>query len=98
MRPRPLLTLAARALAPACSSVSAYAQDSTRTAASTATCVVQRVTDGDTLIYERNQRVRLLLIDTPEMSPGTFGREARAALLELAPPTAVIGSQTFKVP
>ena len=59
----------------------ACAQDST----STATCVVQRVIDGDTLVCERDQRLRLLLIDTPEMSQAPFGRDARAALLELAP-------------
>jgi micrococcal nuclease len=85
MRPRPLLTLATLALALVSSTVAACAQDSTRTARGTATCVVQRVTDGDTLVCERNQRVRLLLIDTPEMSQAPFGRRARETLLELAP-------------
>jgi micrococcal nuclease len=89
MSQRSLLTLATLALALVSSAVAACAQDSSRTANGTATCVVQRVTDGDTLVCERNQRVRLLLIDSPEMSQETFGRQARAALLELAP----VGSQ-----
>jgi micrococcal nuclease len=85
LRQRPLLTLATLALALVSSTVAACAQDSTRTANGTATCVVQRVTDGDTLVCERNQRVRLLQIDTPELSQTPFGGQARAALLELAP-------------
>jgi micrococcal nuclease len=49
-------------------------------------CRVERIIDGDTLVCERGQRVRLLLIDTPEMDQGQFGRRAREALLELLPP------------
>jgi micrococcal nuclease len=49
-------------------------------------CLVERVIDGDTLVCEGGQRVRLLLIDTPEMDQGEFGRLAREALLELLPP------------
>lgn len=49
-------------------------------------CIVARVIDGDTLACEGGERVRLLLIDTPEMDQGDFGRRARRYLLELAPP------------
>lgn len=50
-----------------------------------ANCVVQRVADGDTIVCEGNQRVRLLLIDTPELSQGTFGRQSMQTLQRLAP-------------
>ena len=49
-------------------------------------CVVQRITDGDTLVCEGGTRVRLLLIDTPEMDQGEDGARAREALAALAPP------------
>lgn len=55
----------------------------------TTSCVVQEITDGDTLVCERDTRVRLLLIDAPEMDQGVFGDSAKAALQRLAP----IGSQ-----
>lgn len=50
-----------------------------------ANCVVQRIADGDTVVCEGNQRVRLLLIDTPELSQAPFGRQAMQALQRLAP-------------
>ena len=51
-----------------------------------ATCTVGRITDGDTLVCDDGTRVRLLLIDTPEMDQGDFGRLARDHLVNLAPP------------
>lgn len=48
-------------------------------------CVVQRIVDGDTLVCEGGERVRLLLIDAPELSQGEPGAVARRALLSLAP-------------
>lgn len=48
-------------------------------------CVVRSVTDGDTLVCEGGLRVRLLLIDSPEMDQGEFGTLARHHLLSLAP-------------
>jgi endonuclease YncB( thermonuclease family) len=48
-------------------------------------CVVRRVIDGDTLVCEPGERIRLLLIDAPEMGQGPFGLRARLALEELAP-------------
>ena len=49
-------------------------------------CVVESITDGDTLRCEGGRRVRLLLIDTPEMNQRPFGAEAREVLVQLAPP------------
>lgn len=49
-------------------------------------CLVSSIVDGDTLICEGGVRVRLLLIDSPEMSQGEFGRHARQYLARLAPP------------
>jgi micrococcal nuclease len=48
-------------------------------------CEVARVTDGDTLVCADSSRVRLIGMDTPELSQAPFGREARQALLGLAP-------------
>lgn len=50
------------------------------------TCTVASITDGDTLVCDGGTRVRLLLIDTPEMDQGDFGSAARRYLLDLAPP------------
>jgi len=52
---------------------------------SAAPCVVASITDGDTFRCEGGRRVRLLLIDTPEMAQGEFGAAARDALSELLP-------------
>lgn len=48
-------------------------------------CVVESITDGDTLRCDGGRRVRLLLIDTPEMDQEPFGAEAREVLMQLAP-------------
>lgn len=57
---------------------------------------VASITDGDTLRLEvdgAELRVRLLGIDTPEVSPDVecFGPEAEAALAALAPPGSTLG-------
>lgn len=49
------------------------------------TCVLQRVIDGDTIVCADGTRVRLLLIDTPEMDQGPYGRQAREYLVSLVP-------------
>lgn len=49
-------------------------------------CVVDHIIDGDTLVCAGSERVRLLLIDTPEMSQEPFGALARTVLEALAPP------------
>lgn len=48
-------------------------------------CVVVRVIDGDTIDCASGERLRLLLIDAPEMEQTPHGEQARAALLALAP-------------
>jgi micrococcal nuclease len=52
---------------------------------STALCRVASITDGDTFRCEGGRRVRLLLIDTPEIAQAPFGNEAREALAALLP-------------
>jgi micrococcal nuclease len=52
-------------------------------------CVIERVIDGDTVVCTGGTRVRLLLIDTPEMDQGEFGATAREALRTLLPPRTV---------
>jgi micrococcal nuclease len=48
-------------------------------------CTVTRITDGDTVACEDGRRIRLLLIDAPEMSQGPFGVEAKRALEAIMP-------------
>lgn len=48
-------------------------------------CVIQRVVDGDTVACEGGRRVRLLLIDAPEIGQGSFGRLAAGELARLLP-------------
>lgn len=48
-------------------------------------CVLDRVVDGDTVDCADGTRIRLLLIDTPEMSQGPFGRQARQFVVDLVP-------------
>jgi len=62
-----------------CGFVSAEASEGRRS------CTVARVSDGDTLRCADGTRVRLLLVDAPEMKQGEPGRRARAVLEELAP-------------
>lgn len=48
-------------------------------------CAVERIVDGDTLVCRGGLRVRLIGIDTPEMSQEPFGEQARGALAALVP-------------
>ena len=48
-------------------------------------CVVSNVVDGDTLDCADSRRVRLLLIDAPEMAQEPFGGLAHKALADLVP-------------
>jgi|ERR1700687_2083585 len=54
------------------------------------TCTVAHVVDGDTLDCKEGDRVRLLLIDAPELDQGSLGEEATKHLASLAPPGAVL--------
>jgi endonuclease YncB( thermonuclease family) len=49
-------------------------------------CVVARIVDGDTLTCDGGERIRLLLIDAPELSQAPWGQAARRELAALAPP------------
>ena len=53
-------------------------------ASATTTSVISKVFDGDTVTLNTGERVRLLQIDTPELSSSEcYGSEARAALVSL---------------
>lgn len=48
-------------------------------------CTVTHIYDGDTVTCQTGERVRLLLIDAPEMDQGPFGTTARDALRAIMP-------------
>lgn len=48
-------------------------------------CAIERVVDGDTFVCAGGERVRLLLIDTPELSQRPYGDSARTAARSLLP-------------
>lgn len=48
-------------------------------------CTISRIVDGDTFACQSGVRVRLLLIDAPETSQGSYGLRSKLALEELAP-------------
>lgn len=51
----------------------------------TTPCQVQRIVDGDTFACTDGTRVRLIGIDTPELSQAPFGEQAGRALADLMP-------------
>lgn len=53
------------------------------------TCIVERVIDGDTFVCAGGERVRLLLIDAPEMDQPPFGASSKSAAEDLLPVGAV---------
>jgi micrococcal nuclease len=48
-------------------------------------CRITRIADGDTVYCGNAGRIRLLMIDAPELSQGSAGREAARALADLMP-------------
>jgi len=56
-----------------------------------APCTVRVVIDGDTLDCTDGRRIRLLLIDAPEMAQSAYGALAKQALEGLAPVGATLG-------
>jgi micrococcal nuclease len=48
-------------------------------------CTITHISDGDSVSCDPIGRVRLLLIDAPELSDGTLGRRARQELVSLMP-------------
>lgn len=57
-------------------------------------CIVERVVDGDTIVCEGGERVRLLLIDAPETGQGPFGPAAAAFLRAILPRGARVELET----
>jgi micrococcal nuclease len=53
--------------------------------ASSQSCTIQRISDGDSFRCTDGRRVRLIGIDSPELGQGPFGPQAREALLTLLP-------------
>lgn len=62
-----------------------------------AVCVVERITDGDTLRCADGRRVRLLGIDAPERDQRPHGDAARRALARLAPEGTRVTLETGRV-
>jgi len=54
-------------------------------------CVVERVIDGDTLACADGERVRLLLVNAPEMSDEPLGGLAREFVRGIVPPGTRVG-------
>jgi micrococcal nuclease len=48
-------------------------------------CTIERIVDGDTFVCAGGERVRLLLIDTPELAQRPFGDLSRDELARLLP-------------
>ena len=57
-------------------------------------CTVTHVSDGDSIVCAPLGRVRLLLIDSPEMSDRELGREARQALIGIMPVGTKVTAET----
>jgi micrococcal nuclease len=51
----------------------------------TATCVVSRISDGDTFVCEGGSRIRLLIADAPETGQGPYADSATLLLDHLMP-------------
>ncbi|MEO5590876.1 MAG: thermonuclease family protein [Gemmatimonadaceae bacterium] len=61
-------------------------------------CTVTRISDGDSFRCGDAGRVRLLLIDAPELAQGAAGEAARRVLLQLMPPGTHIVLRTDVTP
>jgi endonuclease YncB( thermonuclease family) len=56
-----------------------------------ARCTITRISDGDSVVCSPLGRVRLLLIDAPELADGKIGRQSRQALSVIMP----VGTQVI---
>jgi micrococcal nuclease len=57
-------------------------------------CTISRIADGDSLVCGSAGRIRLLMIDAPELAQGSAGRQAQNALQRLAPPGTRVSIET----
>jgi micrococcal nuclease len=51
----------------------------------TTECTISRIADGDTVYCGSIGRIRLLMIDAPELAQGAPGKQARDALIDIMP-------------
>jgi micrococcal nuclease len=54
-------------------------------------CVIARIVDGDTIDCKAQGRVRLIGVDTPELSQDPFGAQAAATLADVVPVGTTVG-------
>lgn len=73
-------------------------QDSFAAQLPSVTCVVEQLADGDSFTCIDGRRVRLLLIDAPELAQDPWGRMARAQLERLAGPGTVLRLELDRSP
>jgi micrococcal nuclease len=66
--------------------------------APTLTCVVQKLADGDSFTCADGRKVRLLLIDAPELAQSPWGRMAKAQMERLAGPGTVLRLELDRTP
>jgi micrococcal nuclease len=57
-------------------------------------CRVTRISDGDTIYCGNEGRIRLLMIDAPELSQGTAGKEAQKTLAHIMPVGTAVSIET----
>lgn len=69
-----------------------------RPSGSATTCVVKKLADGDSLTCADGRKVRLLLIDTPEMQQKPWGLMAKRQLELLARPGTVLRLERDRTP
>lgn len=65
-----------------------------KSAATRTECRVSRISDGDSFVCGSAGRVRLLMIDAPELSQGEEGARSKQALERLAPKGTLIRIET----
>lgn len=85
----------ALALAITATSASAHSTNQkTRIRGPTLECRISRVADGDTVYCGTTGRIRLLMIDAPELSQGAPGRGAQSVLADLIPVGTLVTVET----
>lgn len=72
--------------------------DTTQRARPTFTCVVAKLADGDSFTCADGRKVRLLLIDTPELAQAPWGLMAKRQLEALARPGSMLRLELDRTP